>query len=295
MLEQVICEHLQSNEALAAKLAIYDGKPAVFDYREPAADDPGWQDGARYGRIVFSLQIRDDPTRSRCGNLAVDVLSESNTQLYKDMEPIVRNNLDGYFFVSDDKIISLKWIHRSPGRESMAAVCEGVTMYFQVYCYPMKRPFAVNPASLLASWCKSYVESTGQSAYFLAAGETLPSVFKPTAEKPAFYWRLIKLEPCGWMKDRPGADFRTASLQGHVIVPGQSEEEAELVLRLEQAIEKAERIICDDLSMFVSKDDSADLTADSMRQGQLTIKAAYGIAADRTASDKLQNVSIEMK
>ncbi len=53
MLEQVICEHLQSNEALAAKLAIYDGKPAVFDYKEPVADDQKWQGEARYGRIVF--------------------------------------------------------------------------------------------------------------------------------------------------------------------------------------------------------------------------------------------------
>ena len=97
MLEQVICEHLQSNEALAAKLAIYDGKPAVFDYKEPVADDQKWQGEARYGRIVFSLQIRDDPTRTKCGSLAVDVLSESNTQSYKDMEPIVRDLLDGYF------------------------------------------------------------------------------------------------------------------------------------------------------------------------------------------------------
>ena len=30
-------------------------------------------------------------------------------------------------------------------------------MHFQVYCYPVKRPSTVNPASLLASWCKSYV------------------------------------------------------------------------------------------------------------------------------------------
>ena len=295
MLEQVICEHLQSNEALAAKLAIYDGKPAVFDYKEPVADDQKWQGEARYGRIVFSLQIRDDPTRTKCGSLAVDVLSESNTQSYKDMEPIVRDLLDGYFFVSDDKMISLRWSHRSPGGESLAAVCEGLTMHFQVYCYPVKRPSTVNPASLLASWCKSFVEGTGQSAYFLAAGENLPQVFKPTAKKPAIYWRLAKIEPCSWMKDRPGADFRTASLQGHVIVPGQSEEEAELVLRLDQAIEKAERIICDDLSMFVSKEDSTDLTADAMRQGQLTVKAAYGIAADEAEYEKLQNVSIEMK
>ena len=67
MLEQVICEHLQSNEALAAKLAIYDGKPAVFDYKEPVADDQKWQGEARYGRIVFfsADQRRSDADKMR--------------------------------------------------------------------------------------------------------------------------------------------------------------------------------------------------------------------------------------
>ena len=37
------------------------------------------------------------------------------------------------------------------------------------------------------------------------------------------------------------------------------------------------------------------MTADAMRQGQLTVKAAYGIAADEAEYEKLQNVSIEMK
>ena len=78
-------------------------------------------------------------------------------------------------------------------------------------------------------------------------------------------------------------------------MPSQSEEEAALVLWLDQAIEKAERITSEELSLFVSRDDSADLTADSMEKGQLTVKAAYGISPDAEISEKLQNVSIEMR
>lgn len=295
MLEQVICEHLQSSEALAHMLASYDGKPAVFNYKEPAADDQKWQGEARYGRIVISLQIRDDPSRMRSGSLAVDILSKSDTQLYKDMEPIVRDNLDGYFFVSNNRIISLKWLCRTQGKESLAAVCEGVTMRFQVYSYPVKALSAANPALLLCSWCRRYMESIDRPAYFVDAHDSLPAVFKPTAEKPAVYWRLTKIIPCSWMKDTAAADWRTVSLQGHVIVPDHSEAEAELALRLDHAIEKTERITSDELSMFVSRDDNADLTVNSMKQGQLTINATYGIPADEEISEKLQNVSIEMK
>ncbi len=89
MLEQVICEHLQSNEALLLpNLPFTTESQRSLIIKEPVADDQKWQGEARYGRIVFSLQIRDDPTRTKCGSLAVDVLSESNTQSYKDMEPI---------------------------------------------------------------------------------------------------------------------------------------------------------------------------------------------------------------
>ena len=295
MLEQVICGHLQSSEALAAKLASYDGRPAVFDYKEPAADDPKWQGEARYGRIVFSLQIRDDPRRNRCGGLEVDVLSEKDTQSYKDMEPIVRNCLDGYFFVSEDRMISLRWMGRVKGGESPPAPGEGVRMIFRVYAYPVKAPSAVNPAALMGSWCRGYMERIGRQAYFVGTGQSLPAAFKPTKEKPAIYWRLAKLGPCSWMKDTQAADWRTAVLQGHVMVPGQSGEEADLILQLDQAIEKAERISSDTLSMFVSRDDGADLTVNSMEQGQLTVNAAYGIASDEQISQKLQNVSVEMK
>lgn len=291
MLEQVISEHLQSSEVLAAKLAVYDGKPAVFHYKEPADDDPEWQGEARYGRIVFSLQIRDDPSRRKCGSLAVDVLSETDTQRYKDMEPIVRNCLDGYFFVSNDQMISLKWVNKRASKEFLT----GVTMNFQVYSYPVKVSQAVNPASLMCGWCRGFMENIGRTAYYVGTGDPFPAVFRPTAEKPVFYWRLTKIEPCAWLKDMPAADWRTATLQGHVIAPGQSEEEAALVLWLDQAIEKAERITSEELSLFVSRDDNADLTADSMEKGQLTVKAAYGISPDEEVSEKLQNVSIEMR
>lgn len=293
MLEQIICEHLQGSGQLAALLASYDGKPAVFDYKVPAEDDVKWQGEARYGRVVFTMQTRDDPGRTKNGSLSVGLLSEKDTQRYKDMEPIVRNRLDGYFFTSEDQIISLKWMRRRPVREEAASACEGVIMDFKVYTYPVLS--AGNPAALLLQWSRQCMEAMSQDAYFMGGGESLPQVFRPTAEKPAIYWRLTKIVPCSWLKDRAAVDWRTASIQGHIIVPGCIERETDIVLKLDQAIAAVERISHEDVSLFVSRDDAADVTVDSMRQGQLTVAATYGIPAVKAQSEKMQNITVKMK
>lgn len=295
MLEQVICEHLQSSKALTALLAAYDGKPAVFHDKVPPVEDPLWQGENRYGQIVLSLQIKDDPGRMRNGGLVADVLGEKDTQLHKDMIPIVRNSLDGYFFVSDGQVISLRWVNQSPDKDASAASCESVRMRFRVYCYPTGNALTNHPATLLGSWSKGCMKHIGREAYFIDDRSSLPTVFKPAAEKPALYWRLTKIKPCSWMKDTAAAGWRTASVECHVIIPGHSEAESDLVFWLDQMIGKTERIERDEFFMFISKANHVDLTVISMKQGQLTINAAYGIPAEEAVGEKLQNVSIEMK
>ena len=97
MIEQALYEHLKARPELSERLATYNKVPAVFNQEAPADTDPLWGKGPQYSRIVFAEDIQGDPERTMGGTLVVDIMCKDG-DFPEDLEPLVRELIDGYFF-----------------------------------------------------------------------------------------------------------------------------------------------------------------------------------------------------
>lgn len=61
-MKNVVYKYLNSLDI--AGLATYDDSPAIFNDQAPDDSDRGWE-GNQYGRIIYGLNLKDDPER-RC-------------------------------------------------------------------------------------------------------------------------------------------------------------------------------------------------------------------------------------
>ena len=62
-LEDLIYQRLAAWEALAARLARYGGKPAVFHQRAPDDTADGWEDGRQCPRLGYAVDWRTNAER----------------------------------------------------------------------------------------------------------------------------------------------------------------------------------------------------------------------------------------
>ena len=109
MIEETLYEHIVADSALSQYLATWNGKAAVFNQEVPPDTDPLWGQGSQYGRVVFMVDLAVDPARKISSNLVVDVMCEKGKQEPEDLEPIVRNLIDGYFFTQGGETMMAQW------------------------------------------------------------------------------------------------------------------------------------------------------------------------------------------
>ena len=88
-MDEVIYKYLTKNTEITDLLAKYADTPAIFNREAPAAIDENWNDGqTQYPRIIFGLDMQDDPEREISGTLTLDVYITPDVFL-ENIEPIV--------------------------------------------------------------------------------------------------------------------------------------------------------------------------------------------------------------
>ncbi|MBR5193085.1 MAG: hypothetical protein IKW37_01505 [Bacteroidaceae bacterium] len=294
MIESALLKHLWAQtDLLSPYLANYKGKMAIFNQEAPADTDRGWDTRSQYGRLVFALDLTEDTERKYSGTLAVDVICEKGKQLPEEMEPIVRNLIDGYFFSTEETTMAAQWNASNYFTDATEKII-GVTLTFGMLAFPKQLTCEPDPIALLNAWTSTELKNLLQKEIRVIGHDIMESAWKPTNEVPAIYWRLTQINPTAWIPDTLHCSWHTAVISGHIMTP--DKDVAALISRhIANTLTLKRRLIFDDMSpLMVDRNLRINLGQDPMRTGQITIDAVYGILNSYPYTP-IQNLSVREK
>lgn len=290
MIEQSLYEHLISQTDLTDFLGRYADKPAVFNQEAPADNDTKWASGPQYGRIVFMVDLQGDPERTMGGTLSVDISCKEGEQFPEEIEPIARRLIHGYFFSSGTFTVAAQWKNSAYFTEPTEQVI-GCTIAFELLAFPVITTSSPDIIARINEWTSSRFESI----HVINHDKMPASAWKPSEGESAVYWRLVTDDPAGWIPDTFQTIWRTATVRGHIF--SETNAIAASVARdLTVALYADKRILKSGESpIMVNRRNAADLGADPLRTGQVSVEAIYGIITQRGPEGTLQDITYNQR
>ena len=291
MIESLLYQHLQQNREYLSGLAVYRGNIAVFNQESPDDMDDGWE-GTQYGRIVYAVDLSDDPERQISGTLSADVYCENGKQFPEDFEPIVRSLIDGYFFTTDEETIAAQWIASNYFTEAGSKVV-GVTITFDLLAFPNQETgVEMDPIPLLNQWTSDILSTILNRQINVINYNETGKVWKPTDESPAIYWRVVSINQCSYIPETFHCTWQTATIQCNIIA--ESKEVMMMIARwIDNTLSMQKRLIYDDNSPLMIDSISISATSDPLNTGQLTLTGTYGVLRKYKDSSVLSNIYVD--
>ena len=286
MIEQALYKHLRENEALAPYLARYNGFPAVFNQKAADDSDALWNSRTQYGRIVFAVDIQGDPERTMGGTLAVDIMcAEDGQYAPEDVEPVVKSLIHGYFFSNGTFTVAAQWKNSAYFTEPTEHVA-GCTVSFDLLGFPVLTTIEPDVIDRINEW------SSEIEGLHVINHDPLPeTAWKPAGGESAIYWRVLSDEPAKWIPNTYQTIWRTATLKGHIF----SEDHATasvVARRLITALYACKRLMkAGEAPIMVNTRNAADMGADALRTGQLTVEGTFGIIVSRGTGGTIDHVN----
>lgn len=292
MIEEALYKHLQSQtDLLSPYLATYSDKMAIFNQEAPPDTDDEWGEESQYGRIVYALDLTEDPERKYSGTLAVDVQCEDGKQYPEVIEPIIRTLIDGYFFATEEITLAAQWSASNYFTESTEKVV-GVTLTFGLLAFTKQTTIEPDPIMLLNQWTKEELSQALGKTIHVIGHDTIEAAWKPTTEEPAIYWRTASITPCSWIPDTYNCSWKTAQICGHVLSPDKNVN-AIITRTIDSILTLKKRLIFADQSpLMVDRNIRVNLGNDQMRVGQINIDATYGILMAPTPYKPIENLHV---
>lgn len=265
-----LCEKFKEKDMLAQ----YNDVPAVFNTKVPDDVDDNWNNGSQYPRCVFELKMQADPERKISGRLYVDVMCENETESVQpeELESIVKSAVDGCFFSNKELTISAQWDSSDTFSEKDNKL-SGITLVFDIMAYPVQYTESPDPILSTNLWLKTIY----QKAYVIGE-DGLPATWKPTDTAPALYCRLVNLGE-GRMPSTAAVTWIGANIRINVMAPSEHIR-SRITRQIVQLLTNATRIMLDDGSPMLLDHITANMGADPLREGQITIKSTYGVLND---------------
>lgn len=287
-MDEVIYEHLKEQHGLINILTSYADEPAIFNREAPAAEDEEWADGAQYPRIIFGLDMQEDPERKISGTLTLDVYISTDVFI-EDIEPKVRSALDQKFFSDTENTIAVNWRSNNPFTTPEAGdQIAGVTMVFDVVALPDQHLTFPCPVTALDMFVKEVFPD------FIVIGmDDLPSVFEATDSIPVLYVRLRELKS----STRPNTYFTQwydATMMVHVIAPDITVREKLAKILIETLGRRRERITMPDGAPMMISQVIEQMGADQLKTGQITMTGTYGLLT-QFVSTPLNHITTTLK
>lgn len=299
-MEEIIREHLQRQDSLKECLALYDGKSAVFFDDTPKADDEKWQQTEGTYSLTLYLDRKRDPKRVGAGTLTAQIRrpgqGEAKISL-RTVEKALTKILDGYIFTSADETMEIDFrCNRTWPRDFWQDADETVnTVIFSVTDFPKNVSRPDSAEYILRQWSKTELPQILGKEIHLIGDEPAGTVFQPSAETPALYWRTGRMKPGGMIADRKTVAFRAVSLQGHILTGTAAGAAAEIAERIDSALCGLCRLEGESNILFIDRNSRADLLADPLRTGQLTIETICPVPAAGRPAEKMKHVGFDMK
>lgn len=268
--EMLIRKRLTTNEGIAARLARFDGEPAVFLQESPDDKAGGWE-VAQYPRITFVIDTFSHAERDIMGTLAVDVVCAETGTPPEEVEPFVRQALTGVFFTPNPgETFSLKWketeVFKSIVGEREALII-GMSIVFDIYAFPPTETSDPDPIAAINRFALDWDKRV------TVIGKTeLPEIYLPSRQNPAMYFR----------KANSAVDRQTntvvwinADIAAHLFAP-KLNDRAEWLEQFAQSLDLAGEVMLLDGSPMFVKNITENATADETT-GQLKITVQYGL------------------
>ena len=269
-IEDIIANHLCS-QFNNGTLAQYADTPAVFNTQAPDDMDEYWND-AQYPRVIFDLNMQADAERKISGQLLIDVMCENETSSVQpeELESIARTAVDGCFFSNETLTISAQWNSSDVFNENDNKV-SGITLVFDILAYPVQETEEPDPVSAVNLWLKTLYPKA-----YVIGKDVLSEVWIPNDEAPAIYCRLSNVLESSRIKSTAAVTWLCATMNINIIAP--SEKVRSIMIKHSiQILQNATRLILNDGSPMLIDNVSGNMAADPLREGQIQIKATYGV------------------
>ena len=288
MIEDTLYEYLCNCEQLTSKLTKYnEDTPAIFQQIAPQDTEKEWQ-GLQYARIVYDIDKTGDVQRKISGMLYMDIMCCNDSAPPEDIEKILKELIDGFFFVVDGMTYAAKWERSDGFKTEPNHKVFGLTVTFSLLAFPQQNTAEPDTVALMNTWAKELFPN----ATILNVSET-DSVFKPTDEAPAIYWSFqgLKDSPipsvfhCTWIQ---------SNLTMHVMAPSETIRNA-IVTQAMQELAAKTRVLFPDKSQFIIHSVAGNMSADPIKTGQLTVSGSYGLLRQYPSSPAFTNANITQK
>lgn len=282
MVEREVYECLSQDEELAGLLAQYESGPAIFYQLVPADSDEGW-DGIQYPRILFDIDTETNPERKNAGVLMITIACRSNSDVQP--EPIVKRILqliDGCFFTTTDGYTAAASWQRTDGFRTDTQRLEsqplqdyifGSEMTFDLLDFPQQIMAGMDPLALMNTWTKEKRPSAK-----VINLDSLDSIWRPTDDMPAIYWRLASVSNDAQMMryDTNMVTWMRAVMQCHVLAPSTGTR-TNIIKGIAEALYQARQLPFPDKSPLLIQQIAGNTGASPLRVGQLTLNGTYGV------------------
>lgn len=290
MIEVQVRQHLIAQEALKPYMATYAGNMAVFNQEAPDDQDPHWGKTSQYGRIVFYIDMQDDPQRNISGTMGVDLYCENGKQVPEEIEPTLRELIDGYFFSNETVTIAAQWSSTQYFTDPTKKVI-GATLIFNLLDFPNQQTIDPDPVALINKWtADALADLLGIPKVSVIGLDSLPAAWKPTNEEPAIYWRISRITKCNWIPDNFNCSWETATLNGHVMAPDNATA-TKIARVIQNTLTIKKRLIFEDEApLMIDRNIQVTPTNDPLRIGQISLDGTYGILNIPAGNTKMEHI-----
>lgn len=267
----LIRRQLMANNQIAIRLAQYAKQPAIFFQSVPDDKSPAWSSVAQYPRIVLTMDVFANAERNTMGALAVDIICSEIGVLPEEIEPHVRQALEGTFFTPKGAAtFSPKWRNTQIFREQNVtdkSYNVGMTLNFDIYEFPLMESSDPDPIAAI----NSFAESWDKELAVIGRSE-LPEIFKPGRHSPVVYFRRANINV---ESQTNTVVWLIGDIAVHLFAPALGDR-IEWLEQFAQSIAlNGEVTMLDGSPMFV-RYVKGDAKADEVA-GQLTIGVRYGL------------------
>lgn len=285
MIEQALYNHLISSPELSPLLATYNGEPAVFNQEAPSDKDSLWGDGPQYTRVVFAVDLTDDPERAMGGTLSVDVMCKDGDAFPEDLEPLIRELIDGYFFSNGTFTVAAQWKTSAYFTQPTDHVV-GCTLAFALLGFPVITTDTPDVIARFNEW------SAGIEGLHVINHDPLPATAWMPDETSAVYWRVVQDKECTWIPSTFQTLWREAIVRCHIFSKDLATA-AKVARDLTVRLHSQKRLMKDgETPIMVNRDNVVENGADPLRTGQLTVNSTYAIIVYTNTSDTIDVINI---
>lgn len=295
MLDELLKDQIRNDSEIAHMLAKYNGTPAFFYQKSPHDNDRGWK-GPLYPRADYNIDLHYDPERRTAGTMSINVWCTAESAVMpEDIEKRFIQLISGTFYTNKQKETTCAIWSRSDAfdfgvtsnAKNTTPEIFGVTVSFDLLQFPEQITTDPDPIQALNAWTHVHF-----SEMVIIAHDELPSVFRPTDDRPAVYWRFDSTSTTD--RQSYAVTWYTGQFAAHVISDSVKERNRWTKSIIERIQLDGEIILADESPMF-AKQIAIRHGADPLREGQLVLTGQYGVLEQRrkeTEKPRLNRVNM---